>query len=292
MKAETIESWTIEYDGTRALHPVGDGCELYYELRGKGPTLTFVSTIYVVSTAWRNYTSRLAPDHRILTYDLRNQGASSGTAENFQQHCDDLASLLDALNIEQTYLVGTSISTLICRDFAVAHPDRVAGLILVGPPFSPWGSSRRRRIAQSWLSAVEEGGARRLFDLIYPIVFGDRAIAEGGSAAYLALRERFLAMNSKAQLRANLQEAVNAGDEVEKLSAINAPTLLLAGDDDFSTTESTLHAASTLLGNAMVEIIPECGHLPYAEKTKEFENSIGRFVAAVEDGTFTPGSRQ
>ncbi|MEU2544522.1 alpha/beta hydrolase [Streptomyces roseolus] len=287
MHVKGIESWDLAYDGRQALHRTEDGSELYYELRGTGgPVVTLVSTIYVVSTAWRNFTGNLAGDHRLLSYDLRNQGASDGQPADFAQHTEDLKSLLDDLGIERTYLVGTSISTLICRDFANAHPERVAGLVLVGPPFSPRGSSRRRRIAKSWLAALDAGGPRALFDLIYPLVFGDKAIAEGGSGAYLALRERFLAINSAAQLRANLREALGAGDQVERLTSIEAPTLLLSGDDDFSTTESTLDATAEIMRNAAVEIIRECGHLPYFEQPEAFQDAVARFVASVEEGTF------
>ncbi|MEU9853263.1 alpha/beta fold hydrolase [Streptomyces sp. NPDC047974] len=287
MHVKGIESWDLAYDGRQALHRTEDGSELYYELRGtEGPVVTLVSTIYVVSTAWRNFTGDLAGDHRLLSYDLRNQGASEGRPAEFAQHTEDLKSLLDDLGIERTYLVGTSISTLICRDFANAHPERVAGLVLVGPPFSPRGSSRRRRVAKSWLAALDAGGPRALFDLIYPLVFGDKAIAEGGSGAYLALRERFLAINSAAQLRANLREALGAGDQVERLASIEAPTLLLSGDDDFSTTESTLDATAEIMRSAAVEIIRECGHLPYFEQPEAFQDAVARFVASVEDGTF------
>jgi len=53
----------------------------------------------------------------------------------------DLLSLLDSLGVEQTYLLGVSLSTLLCRDFAVEHPERVKGMIMCGPPPAPTGLS-------------------------------------------------------------------------------------------------------------------------------------------------------
>jgi 3-oxoadipate enol-lactonase len=290
MRAATIKSWDMSYDSRQARHRTPDGCELYYEVRGSGPLITFVSTIYVVSTAWRNFTGELAGQYRLLTYDLRNQGASTGEAGSFLQHTDDLLSLLDDLAVERTYLVGTSISTLICRDFAVRCPDRVAGLVLAGPPFSPWGSTRRRRVTKSWLAALDSGGQRALFDLIYPLVFGDRALAEGGSGAYLALRERFLAINSPAQLRANLLDSLDAGDDAGELATISAPTLLMAGDDDFLVSGSALRGIARIMPSARVEVFTECGHLPYFEQPLQFQDSIARFVDGVERGAAAEGS--
>lgn len=281
MDLSTIESWDLTYRDKERLQ-VSDNCELYFELEGQGPCVTFVSTIYVVSTAWRNFTRNLAKTSQILTYDLRNQGASSGSAAGFDQHATDLLRLLDHLDIEQTYLVGSSVSAVICRDFAVRYSERVRGLILVGPPFSPWDSKRRTRIMKSWLAALESGGPRQLFDVMYPIVFGDRAQAAGGGAIYMALRERFLAVNSAAQLKANLTDALHTDSDMGTLPKINAPALLIAGDDDFCVSPSTLRALAAMMQHARAEVYEECGHLPFFEATDRFEASVQDFIRSVE----------
>jgi 3-oxoadipate enol-lactonase len=282
MDMQTIESWDLTYHGVNERLRVSEDCELYYELEGEGPCITFVSTIYVVSTAWRNFTRNLVGRNRLLTYDLRNQGASSGTAMGFDHHTSDLRCLLDHLEIERTYLVGASISTVICCNFALHYPERVAGLILVGPAVSPWGSKRGTRLLQSWLTVLESGGPRQLFDVMYPLVFGDRAQAIGGGATYLALRERFLAINSAAQLKANLKDALDTSAGPEILSEIISPTLLIAGDDDFFISPTGLRAAASLMPAARAEIYEGCGHLPFFESTDRFEQSLGDFVESVE----------
>ncbi|TXH22322.1 MAG: alpha/beta hydrolase [Mycobacterium sp.] len=286
MDAKTIESWDLSYRGVNDRARLSDDCELYYEVEGSAswPCLTFVSTIYVISTAWRNFTREIATANRVLTYDLRNQGASIGPPAGFNQHTDDLLQLLDHLDIDRTYLVGTSISTLICADFAVRYPGRVQGLVLVGPPFSPWGSKRRTRIMGSWLAALESGGPRQLFDLMYPLVFGDRDQATGGTAAYIALRERFLAINSAAQLKSSLREAIeNPASDSQLLANINAPVLLLGGDDDFCISPSAVSALAEQIPDATAEIYEGCGHLPFFEQTARFEQSVSEFVKSVEE---------
>jgi 3-oxoadipate enol-lactonase len=282
MDIRTVKSLDLTYRGVTERARIADDCELYFELEGDGPCVTFVSTIYVVSTAWRNFTRKIAADTRLLTYDLRNQGASTGAATAFDQHATDLLNLLDYLEIERTYLVGSSISTVICRDFAVRHPDRVSGLVLVGPPFSPWGSKRRTRIMKSWLTALESGGPNQLFDAMYPLVFGDRAQGVGGTPTYLALRERFLAVNSAAQLRSNLTIALETASDTDMLPKVSAPTLLLAGDDDFCISPSGLRALADLMPDARAEVYEDCGHLPFFENTERFEDSLRSFVQSVE----------
>jgi 3-oxoadipate enol-lactonase len=282
LEAEQIESWDASYANAQNVHKTEDGVDLYYEYRGQGPWLTVLSSVFVVSTAWRNFTERLAEDNTVLSYDLRNQGGSGSGDGAYENHLNDLTSLLDGLEIEKTYMLAVSFSTLFARDFALAHPDRVKGLILCGPAISPYESIRRNLHLKAWLAALEANGPAGLFDASYPFVLGDSTIGRGGSAAYLALRDRFLAIHSKAQLRANLEGGLQATDSNEKLEELKCPTLLFTGDDDFNVGRASLEDQAALIPDARVEIIPRCGHAPYVEQTEAFESIVGEFVTEVE----------
>jgi 3-oxoadipate enol-lactonase len=280
---ETIEAFDLAY-GDHELHRTADGAELYYELRGAGPALTIVNNMYIIGPLWRNFTRALVGENRILTYDLRNQGASSieDGELSFADHVSDLASLLDALGIEQTYLLGTSISCLICRDFAAVHPERVKGLVLCGPTFNPLGSKRRKYLTKSWLASLQAGGPAALFNHFFPLVFGDHAIEHGGTPAYLAMRERFLALNSEEQLRKNLSASLTSDDDPAKLREIACPVLLLSGDGDFLNSASSLEGTARLCRQAEVQIVPFSGHVPYFEATAAFEEAVQAFISRCE----------
>jgi 3-oxoadipate enol-lactonase len=261
-----------------------DGTELYHELRGQGPMLTLINNFYMVSPVWRSFTSRLAETTRVLTYDLRNQGASTSPVWDapFEAHVDDLGQLLDALEIEQTYLLGSSISTLICREFAVRYPDRVKGLILVGPAFSPLGPRRRKMIGQSWLNSLKSGGAEQLFEHLYPLVFSDRMVHEGGSETYLGLREAFIALNSPEQLQYSLETSLEIDDDPDKLRAIRRPTLVLIGDGDFQWSQATLDTTVEMMPDARAVTLPNAGHVPFFDNVDGFETVVAQFVAECE----------
>jgi 3-oxoadipate enol-lactonase len=283
LSKERVEATDLKY-GDHQLHRGPDGVEIYYELRGQGPPLTIVNNFFIISPLWRNFTQRLAKHSRILTYDLRNQGASSlaGETLQFSSHVQDLTDLLDALEIPATYLLGTSISTLICRDFALAHPHRVLGMVLVGPVFCPFGSKRRKYLTKSWLNSLENGGPGALFDHIYPLIYNDRTIENGGTPTYLAIRERFLALNSHEQVRKNLAASLTTDDDPAKLRQVRCPTLILAGDGDFLSSPTSLEATSKIMPDARVEVINFAGHVPYFEATTAFEASVGDFIAETE----------
>jgi 3-oxoadipate enol-lactonase len=294
LDVKQVESWDVSYSGTQSLHRTDDGVELYYEYYGEGPWLVILSSGWVISTMWRNFTGGLVNTNTILTYDPRNQGASTMADGSYENHLSDLKSLLDGLGVEQAYILGVSFSTLLARDFAVENPDRVKGLMQCAPAISAYGSKRRHYILKAWLAALEAGGPEGLFDAFYPFVFGDLTIARGGSATYLALRDRFLAVNSHAQLRSNFEGALHADDDPDKLRELKCPVLLFTGDNDFNVCRSSLEDQAALIPDARVEIIDRCGHVPYLEVPSAFESIVRGFVGELEGkeaGADEPGDR-
>ncbi len=281
---EEVDAYDLRYaDQQRCA--VGDGMELYYELRGEGPPLTLINNVFLISPLWRSFTDRLERRRRLLTYDLRNQGASTRCegAISLAEHVTDLKHLLDHLEIERTMLLGTSVSTLIARDFALRYPERVSAVIFVGPTFSAFGSRRRELLIKSWLKLLEAGGPSALFGNMYPLVLGDKAIQEGGAAGYLALKERMLAIHSSQQLQSNLGLSLSGQDEPGVLEKLPCPILLLAGDGDFLASRSSLQEMAKGPVDAMVEILPYAGHVPFFDVPDAFQEAVERFLDEIRD---------
>jgi pimeloyl-ACP methyl ester carboxylesterase len=287
MDLEELEGYEVDYDAG-GVAELPDGAKLYYEARGPegAPTVVFVNNFFIICPLWKNFTARLAQRFRVITFDLRNQGGSTRAKDDMgiETHVADLDHLIDALGLRDVYLVGTSVSTLISRDYVLANPEKVRGLIAVGPMFNPFGGRRRKYVIRSWIRAVENGGVRALFDAMYPLIYSDRTIEAGGSATYLALRERFLALNSPAQAIKNLRASLTTRDDARKLAAITAPTLLISGEQDFYTSPETLYELQRIIPDSRAVVIPSVGHLPYFEATEEFERLVGEFVTQVEAG--------
>jgi len=69
--------------------------------------------------------------------DLRpaQPGASARTASDptWKDHLRDLASVISGAGLPETYLLGSSQATCLCRDFALRNPSTVKGLIPIGP---------------------------------------------------------------------------------------------------------------------------------------------------------------
>ncbi|WP_400993654.1 alpha/beta hydrolase [Agromyces sp. GXQ0307] len=82
--------------------------------------------------AWHHVADAL-PGRRIVAPDLRGRGRSADLPGpwSLRDHADDQVRLLDALGIDRAFVVGHSMGAFVTVRLAAAHPDRVAGVVLV-----------------------------------------------------------------------------------------------------------------------------------------------------------------
>ena len=276
-----IKSFSLQYSKADRIR--SNDVDLYYEMYGNkgGSTILIVNNFFIISPLWKNITKELAKHHQIIIFDLRKQGASSVVDGKilFEDLIEDIKAILDHINIAKAVLVGTSTSTLMCRDFAIKYPERTEQLIMVGPIFCPFGSRRRKFLTKSWLNSVRQGGIESLFAHIYPLIYSDRTIETGGTPAFLALKERFIAINSAEQIEKFLESSLGTEDGPEKLKQIKCPTLLFTGESDFINCKTSLNTSADLIEESEIHEIKLCSHVPYFEANDIFEELILNFIS-------------
>jgi 3-oxoadipate enol-lactonase len=256
--------------------------DLVHDLAGdRGPVIVFVNNLFSSRRAWPRLVPEAVRGHRVITYDLRNQGDSADATNGFslQTHVDDLARLLDTCAVEQAWLVGTSLSSLICWDFGSQHPRRTAGMILCSPVFGPFGGWRRNYFIRSWLYTLDSGGLAGLFAQLYPLVLSDRTVQCNGVIGFLALRETFIGLHSSsARLSRSLAVFKDIDERPDGLQEIDCPVLLMAGDGDFLASAATVDMTSRLFRNGEQLILPGAGHLPYIDMPSRFQHTLLDFI--------------
>jgi pimeloyl-ACP methyl ester carboxylesterase len=100
--------------------------------------------------------------HRVIAYDARAHGRSSPAADGdygYGALAGDLLAVLDAAGIERAVLAGASMGAHTIAAFALAHPERLAGLVLITPAFDPEDDDPERLERWDRLSdGLREGG--------------------------------------------------------------------------------------------------------------------------------------
>jgi pimeloyl-ACP methyl ester carboxylesterase len=261
-----------------------EGVELYYESRGEGTAVTLLNNFFLTAPSWRVYSEELERYYRVLSYDMCNHGASSHleAEPTWEEHAADVIGLLDALEIESTYLIGSSVSTMLARDVALAYPDRVKGLVLAGPVLGPLGMRRHRQIQRAWLRTLETHGMAALYEHIYPEVFGAEMNEALGTPGFLGLREAFTALTTAEDLGSGLKLALTGDTSPELLARISAPTLVVVGDDDVLLSPTGTRELAELFQNGSYEIMPKAGHVPFIDDAEGFQAMVRKFIDAAE----------
>jgi 3-oxoadipate enol-lactonase len=123
----------------------GDIETAWYEA-GSGPPLILVHGLGDDHRAWRRCLPDLMLSRRVILYDLRGHGSTTlgAPAGTLHQLAEDLAGLIDALELERAAVAGFSLGGTIAMRMAVDHPDRVGALVLVAT------SSRVGKAAAEW----------------------------------------------------------------------------------------------------------------------------------------------
>ena len=131
-----------------------DEVNLYFETRGEGSCITLCNGTAMDTRVWDGQFSELSRCFRVVRYANRGSGRSGDTMGVPYRLQDDLKALMDHLRIEKTIASGVSVGGGIALNFALDHPDHVAGLILMDPFMTgytwPHISPKMKTLAEHW----------------------------------------------------------------------------------------------------------------------------------------------
>jgi pimeloyl-ACP methyl ester carboxylesterase len=108
------------------------GCKIYYETRGSGSAIVLLHDGLLSSVVWDEIWEPLAAKHLAIRYDRRGYGRSEAPTESYSS-TEDLRKLLTYLKVQYAVIVGSSSGGALAIDFAIAYPEMVDGLFLIGP---------------------------------------------------------------------------------------------------------------------------------------------------------------
>lgn len=258
-----------------------DGVQLHYKLYGfedhEGATpIVFLNGMTQTTLSWKTQARALRDRARVITYDARGQG-DSGVGErelSLAQHADDLAALLDELDIDRAHLVGFSHGARVALATANHHPDRLARLVLCSATAAP--TALARAIIRGWREVLRLGGMEAMSWAALPAILGER---------FLADNERFIGGIIKASVQRNDPEGIArlldamieypALDELAR--GVRAEALVVSGAEDLLVSREGAELLAELCGGRHVEV-EGVGHTVPIETPRVFRELITPFL--------------
>jgi len=263
-------------------HALPDGRSLVYDWKDDGPrgapAVAFFNGLSQTTVAWGLQTQRLRGVRSTLVHDAAGQGKSDPAPAGHRPagHATDFLHLCDALGIEKLDLVGFSFGARIALRTALAAPDRVRRMILVGCAHRE--TAVRRWIVQGWLDALEKGGVELLFQIVTPQIVGDAWLAKHERHRANMLRA-FASRNTAAGMRRLLLDTLlPGGDLVDELRALRHPTLVVRGDGDVVVSRALSEELVALLPDARYVECPDSGHTVAIEQPDWFASRLREFL--------------
>jgi pimeloyl-ACP methyl ester carboxylesterase len=285
-----------------------NGVDLYYETGGQGAPVIFVHGGFPTlasrlndfsqwSWTWENDFAAL---FNFTWYDRRGcyRSSSPDSGYDLENQALDLASLLDALRITSTHVIGSSAGGPISVTFAALYPDRVRSLTLAGTGINlfPVGDPVSDLIRQQ-IAILDKDGAEAAFDRrpagvetsLEPLWIVDEMRARGRYAEFLE-REQMLAQQAQTMPKAERaryyaielrsMQAYMRDDLQNYARRVECPTLVLHGSDDREVPLAWGEALARLIPTARMHIIPGGGH-SLVHRSDEGRHIVIEFISSL-----------
>jgi 3-oxoadipate enol-lactonase len=239
------------------------GAELAISDSGAGPAVFYghgLSSSRAQDAAsgmfdWQRISSR----HRVVRWDARGHGESSGTGEAETYRWDNLAhdllALADALGVERFTAGGVSMGAATALHAAVAAPDRVEALVLVLAPTAYETRAAQGDLYRAGADLVETSGIDTYLEQVHaapvPEILADFADLY---RQVPAVREELLPAVLRGAAASDLPDA-------DAVRAVTAPTLLLAWETDPGHPVTTAERLAELLPDTELHVAHRLGDL-------------------------------
>ena len=270
-----------------------NGFEIAFVDQGSGPVLLLVHGFPLDHCMWDAQIGAFAERYRVIAVDLRGFGQSSGVVGRsgvgrmveMEQFADDLAALLDSLEIkEPIFLAGLSMGGYVAFQFALKWPQRLRGLILCDTKAmndTPEMATTRRGTAKRIL----HNGPAELVESMMPRLFAESTVAESTAAERPQLVDSLRGVMMETDRRAIAAAALGMArrpDVRPLLHRIKCPTLVIVGSHDvISPVEEMRAIADGISGSQFVQI-DGSGHMSPMEKPEEFNAAVLEFMSTTE----------
>jgi 3-oxoadipate enol-lactonase len=255
-----------------------NGMQMAYRDLGRkhAPTLLLIHGFPLDHRMWAAQLAGISDSMRVVAPDLRGHGRSElpQGPVSMDTHADDLAALLDRLEIERAVIAGLSMGGYVAFAFWRRHASRVRALVLLdtrAEPDSPQAQANR----DAAIARAPQVGAAAYADEMLPRLLAPESMADprikGAATAIMAAQPVAGTVAALGALR-------DRADSRPTLPTITAPALVIVGEHDALTPPADAAAMAAAIPGARMAVVPHAGHLSPLENPRAVNRLLRGFV--------------
>jgi pimeloyl-ACP methyl ester carboxylesterase/predicted glycosyltransferase len=277
-----------------------DGVKVHYEVFGDGdPTVMLLPTWSIIhSRHWKLQVPDLARRHRVVTFDGRGNGRSDrpAGAEAYRpaEFTADALAVMDATGTGRAVLVALSLGATWALELGALHPERVAGIVFIGPAL-PLAAMSQDRLKYSFTEPLDtiDGWAkfnqhywreqyRDFIEFFMGQIFTEphstRPVEDGVGWGLETDPETLIATQLGPRLHGG--PVFDPDGAAELASRLRCPVLVVHGDEDAVRPWAGGSRLAELAGGTLVTI-EGGGHAPHVRDPVLFNLLLREFIGSV-----------
>lgn len=284
---ETLEA---KYGGAASQYAdLGDGLRVHYRDQGNaaGPALVLVHGFGASLHTWEPWVERLGFNYRIITLDLPGHGltrAPAGYQASTQRFVEIVDTVTAQLGVTRFTLAGNSMGGGVAWNYALTHPEKLDGLVLVDAAGFPVSGDQRTGPPPLIFALINNpiiGPLMRDLDNRPLIANGLRSAFVNQSLVDDAMIDRYAEMARAPGHRAILLSNGRDGADPARLADIRTPTLVMHGDTDNLIPVAAGRGFAAAIPGAELVIFPNVGHVPMEEVPDESAAALAAFLERI-----------
>ena len=249
-----------------------NGVDIAYDIKGEGDPVVLIGGFGMTKEGWVEQVAPLAKHFRVITFDNRGVGESTVPSEPFtiDDMADDVAGLLDHLEIDRAHLFGVSMGGLITQALLLDHPGRVWKAVLGCTSHGGRHAVQPEpEVMEALASATipgisaEESIRRRL-----PFLFSDRFVREEPERVEVFLT-RSVQYQPTPEGATGQLKALSFFNVKRRLGEISRPVLVMTGSEDRMMPPENAGLLAEGISGARLYVVEGTGHGFFHEKADE-----------------------
>jgi pimeloyl-ACP methyl ester carboxylesterase len=256
-----------------------DDASIAYDDVGTGLPVVFLHAFPLNRTMWEPQIGALVAECRCISIDMRGFGESTASPPfSMDRYADDVAAVLDALQIPRAVVVGLSMGGYVAFAMWRRHRERIRGLVFAdtraGADTIETVGKRRELIELAESQGSTAVANRQIAGLV------GKTTRDKRPDIYDAVH-RMSAESPVEGIVGALEAMIARPDSSDTCATIDVPTLVVVGDEDVSTPVSEAQTLASLIAGSRLEILTQAGHVSNVERPAAFNTVVSEFLASL-----------